>query len=331
MGLYWTQSRLTERTPDTKKGMLQLPIRHDRKHNVTYGTVETLSPGLRRITCNNPNPFTFTGTGTYLVGTGQVAIIDPGPNDPEHLNAICQNLKQSERVSHIFVTHRHEDHCGGARALAQRLHTPIVGWPLHDEVSTSPETGHGSATEEATDRTLRLDHEIHDGEIISGSDWKLKAIHTPGHVREHVCYELLDSGMAFSGDHVMAWATSVIVPPNGSISDYLKSLRRLQQITSINTLLPTHGPAVQEADNYIEALIQHREARHQQVLELVEGGISRIADIVPVIYANYDRNLWFAAAATVHAHLIAAVDAGEVAVVDDDSPQLGSLYESIEN
>lgn len=302
------------------------PIRHQLDHQVTYGAVETITAGLRRITCNNPNPFTFTGTGTFIVGKGQVAIVDPGPNDPEHLNAICHGLYPEERVSHIFVTHRHEDHCGGARALAQMLDAPVFGWPEADSLTVQPDTATGSTTEEATDRTLRLDHEIHDGEVFSGSDWRLKAIHTPGHVREHVCFELLNTGMAFSGDHVMGWATSVIVPPNGSMNDYLNSLRRLQEIATITTLLPTHGPAVHETSEYIEQLIQHRQARHQEVLELVASGVSKIADIVPVIYANYDRSLWFAAAATVHAHLIAAIEAGEVSAIDADYPQLGSVF-----
>lgn len=291
-----------------------MTIEHNRRIQFEYGVVDGLSPLVRRVICNNPGPFTFTGTGTYLIGTGNVAVIDPGPAQPEHVEAILSALSTGEAISHIVITHTHADHSTAAQELAKRTGAKVYASPLAASVVGTPETSTSSLTEAGTDHLFIPDEIVNDEESIYGDDWTLTAIATPGHTREHLCYELPEERVMFTGDHIMAWATSVVVAPGGSMLDYIASLDRVANRKSIDRLWPTHGPAVDQPRAYVHSLITHRRNREDQIRELLHQGIGTISDMVPILYAEYDRNVWFAAAATVHAHLIAMIDTGEVEV-----------------
>ena len=280
------------------------------------------SPLMRRVVCDNPGPFTFTGTVTYLVGTGNVAVIDPGPEHAEHLQAILDALEPGEAISHIVITHTHADHSTSAHELAGRTGAKVFASPFAAAADGSPETSTSSLTEAGTDRLFVPDLVVDDGDQIHGDNWTLNVVATPGHTREHLCFELPEERLMFTGDHVMAWATSVVVAPGGSMRDYVTSLQRIADRADIDRLWPTHGPAVENPRSYVQSLIEHRIAREDQIRELLHNGVGRISEIVPILYAEYDRNVWFAAAATVHAHLIGLVQNGEAEAAGQDSVAL---------
>ncbi|MGB2756037.1 MAG: MBL fold metallo-hydrolase [Acidimicrobiia bacterium] len=306
-----------------------MTLEHKRRLAFEYGVVDQLSPLVRRVICENPSPFTFTGTGTYIVGTGNVAVVDPGPDAPDHLNAIMMALDPGEAISHILVTHTHADHSPGARWLSKHTGAPVYASAAAVATEAAPESSTSSMTEEGTDRLFQPDQLLADGDTLAGDDWVVSALETPGHCREHLCFELATEHVMFTGDHIMAWATSVVVAPGGSMTDYLASLERVAQRTDIERLWPTHGPSVDDPQSYVNALITHRRDRADQIRALLENGVGNISEIVPILYAEYDRNVWFAAAATVHAHLIALVESGEVDIVNDAPVSMGAEFRLI--
>ncbi len=292
-----------------------MPVPHIRDFSFEYGVSEQLLPGLRRVVCRNPNPFTFTGTGTYLVGTGAVAVIDPGPEDSEHAAALQRALQPGEHITHIVITHAHLDHCGGARALARQLDIPIYGACIEHDHEVAPETATSASTEEGFDRFYQPDVNLSDGSTLVGDDWELAAIATPGHAAEHLCFAVNGTQHILTGDHIMGWATSVVVPPHGSMAAYLESLKMIRDLPHVQKLWPTHGPPIDTPVEYVQSLIDHRIHRSEQILELIAQGTDTISEIVPVVYAAYDRALWFAAAASVFAHVLALEAEGHVQVV----------------
>ena len=218
-----------------------------------YGVVDQLSPRIRRVIANNPSAFTFTGTGTYIIGTGNVAVIDPGPLLDDHVDSILNALEPQERVSHILVTHTHLDHSPACTPLQARTKAPIYGCP-----PPKPETFDGPRLEEDADDAFKPDHIVADGDIISGQDWTLEAVATPGHMANHVCYALREEKTLFTGDHVMGWSTSIIAPPDGNMQDYMDSLARL--LTRDDEVYwPTHGPCIPNPKEFVEGYIQHRQ------------------------------------------------------------------------
>lgn len=281
----------------------------------TYGVVDHVSPLIRRVVANNPGPFTFTGTGTYIVGSGEVAVIDPGPADEAHLAALLDAL-QGERVSQILVTHSHADHSPLAAPLSRTTGAPVRGL-----AAVVTEEGHG--LEAGDDLAFRPDAPVGDGERFTGLGWTLEAIHTPGHASNHVCYALLEEEALFSGDHVMGWSTTVVSPPDGSMGDYLASLDKVAA-RGFATLWPTHGPPVTDPGPFLQAYRDHRLAREAQVLAQLAAGPSRIAEMVPELYASVDRRLWPAAAHSIWAHLLRLVANGRV--VSDGAPSLATAY-----
>ena len=261
-----------------------------------YGKVDQVSPRIRRVVANNPGPFTFTGTGTYIVGQGEVAVIDPGPDMADHLDAILAATR-GETISAILTTHTHLDHSPLAHPLAERTGAPIYGRAAPGAAA------HASRVEEGDDGLFRPDIDVAEGQLIEGPDWTLEAIATPGHISNHVCYALRQEKALFSGDHVMGWSTTVISPPDGDMTDYYASLDKVAA-RGFDILWPTHGPPITEVPPFLAAYKAHRLDRERQILEQIAAGRGRIAEMIPVIYAAVDPRLHPAAAGSVLAHLI---------------------------
>ena len=282
-----------------------------------YGEADQVSPRIRRMIAENPGPFTFTGTGTYIIGRGEVAVIDPGPDDPRHLAAL-QRALGGETVTAILITHTHLDHSPLAAALAQATGAQVHGLPAPhiQEAAVRVDEGH--------DRSFRPDRLVADGDRVRGPGWTLEAVATPGHASNHVCYALLEEDALFSGDHVMGWSTTVVSPPDGDMADYLDSLDKLSR-RGFATLWPTHGPPVREVQPFLTAYREHRLQREAQILSQLACGPARIPGMVSEIYADLDPRLHPAAAHSVLAHLIKLVREGRV--TSDAPPGPGALYQ----
>ncbi len=272
-----------------------------------YGEVEQVSPLIRRIIAKNPSPFTFYGTGTYIVGQGEVAVIDPGPLLYEHVQALIAALA-GETVTHILVTHTHSDHSPAAGPLAATTKAPTYAFGPHGSGRPDADV----RVEEDGDRDFHPDRRLRDGDLVAGPGWTLEALHTPGHTSNHLCFALHEEAALFSGDHVMGWSTSVISPPDGDMRAYLRALHRLLKRDE-QVFWPTHGPPIREPRRFVEALIAHRRKRDAEILACLGEGMTRIADIVARIYVDVPQYLHPAAGRSVFAHLIHLVEIGEVA------------------
>ena len=260
------------------------------------GRIERVAPLVRRVLAPNPSPFTYTGTQSFIVGEGEVAVIDPGPDDAAHVAALVEALAE-ERVAWILCTHTHRDHSPASRALQAATGAPIVGCAalaVDDE---------GIASDEAFDPDYRPDRVLAEGESVSGPGWRLDAVATPGHTSNHLCFALPETGALFSGDHVMGWSTSIVAPPDGNMTDYLASLAKLAARHD-SVYFPTHGPAVEDPQAQVLRLIAHRRERENQILAQLEAGAARISGIVSNMYREVDPRLHPAAALSVLAHLI---------------------------
>jgi glyoxylase-like metal-dependent hydrolase (beta-lactamase superfamily II) len=282
-----------------------------------YGRADAVSPLIRRIVANNPGPFTYLGTGTYVVGHGEVAVIDPGPDLPEHLEAILAAI-EGERLAAILVTHNHADHSPLADPLAKATGAPTYGCPLtsrpvEDEVKMEADHDVGFVAQNSTCA----------GGRIAGPGWTFEAIPTPGHTSNHVCYALKEENALFSGDHVMGWSTTVVTPPDGDMGQYLASLRLIRS-RGFATIWPTHGPPITEVDPFLAEYEAHRLERERQVLDQLARGPARVTDMVPIVYATVDKRLYPAAARSMLAHLILLVRQGRV--VSDGPPEIGSVF-----
>ena len=287
-----------------------------------YGDCDQVSPLIRRVVADNPGPFTFKGTGTYIVGHGEVAVIDPGPDLPEHLAAILKAV-EGERVTHILITHHHSDHSPLAGPLKAATGAVIYGCAVagHEEEDTGEvkmEAGH--------DLDFRPDVSLCAGGEVSGPGWTMQAIPTPGHTSNHLCYALKEENACFTGDHIMGWSTTVITPPDGDMTDYLASLE-LIRARNFTTLWPTHGPPIREVTPFIDAYIEHRQERVDQILNALKAGPARIKDLVPRLYTDVDPRLWPAAARSMQAAMIHLVRKGILAT--DGTPGPESEYRLI--
>ena len=255
-----------------------------------------LSDRVRRIVAPNPSPFTFTGTCVYIVGEGEVAVIDPGPADPAHLDALLAAIP-GERVAHIVVTHSHRDHAAGAALLRERTGASIVGARAHAVADGEPTRADAShALDYAPDDALD------DGARFAGRGFTLEAVATPGHAANHLGFALTEENALFSGDHVMAWSTSVIAPPDGSMRAYLASLEKVAR-RSETIYWPGHGGPVRDPQRYVRALISHRRQREAAILARLEAGEASVAEIVARIYPGLAPALTGAASLSTLAHL----------------------------
>jgi len=294
---------------------VEIPFRRD--FSFEYGRLEPVAPGIRRIVARNPSAFTFKGTGSYVIGQGEVAVIDPGPDLAEHVEALLAGLA-GERVTHILVTHTHRDHSPAAQALKEATGAPTCGFGPH----AGGKRGE-AAVEEGGDWDFVPDVVVHDGDAIAGHGWRFEAVHTPGHTSNHMCFALPEHGILFSGDHVMGWSTSVIAPPDGDMAAYMASLDKLLGRGDA-VYWPTHGPAITEPHAHVRAFVAHRREREAGILDCLAAGIGQIDGIVERLYVGLQPGLRRAAGRSVLAHLIDLFGRGLVAC--DDPPGIDSQY-----
>jgi len=296
-------------------------IPFDKSFDLRPDTVEEVVPGVRRVLANNPSPFTFKGTVSYIVGRGEVALVDPGPLDEAHIAALLDAVR-GETVSHIFVTHTHRDHspavprikaATGALVLAEGPHR--AARPLH--------VGEAPRLDTSNDLEFRPDHALADGEVVSGRGWTIEAVATPGHTANHMAFALREANLLFSGDHVMAWSTPVVAPPDGAMSDYMASLQKLARRAE-SVYLPGHGGAVREAPRFVQHYIRHRQGREAAILRRLGDGEADIPALVRAIYVGLDPRLTRAAGLSVLAHLEDLVTRRRVAT--DGEPSIDGRF-----
>jgi glyoxylase-like metal-dependent hydrolase (beta-lactamase superfamily II) len=262
-----------------------------------YGRPDRVSPLIRRVIAENPGPFTFTGTGAHIVGHGEVAVIDPGPDDPRQIEAILKTTR-GERITHIFVTHNHLDHSPAARPLAERTGAVIYAGTTYCRPS-----GGGDRLEAGDDLAFRPDMALSDGQVFRGPGWSVEAVATPGHTSNHYAFALLEENALFPGDCVMGWSTSVISPPDGDMGLYMRSLERIRA-RRYDALFPAHGPPIRRVDSFLAAYIVHRRQREKQILVTLETeGPATVRQLVAKLYADTDKRLHPAACHSVLAHL----------------------------
>ncbi|MGD9536448.1 MAG: MBL fold metallo-hydrolase [Alphaproteobacteria bacterium] len=292
------------------------PLVFDRTLDFAYGAVAELTPLVRRVVARNGGPFTFHGTGTYIVGRGTVAIIDPGPELDEHIEALLRAV-EGETVSHLLITHTHRDHSPAARHLKERLGAPTYGFGPHGGEHAA------EAVEEGADHEFVPDIRITHGDVIEGRGWTFEAVHTPGHTSNHLCFALREEAALFCGDHVMGWSTTVVSPPDGDMRAYRASLGALLE-RGETIYWPTHGAPIREPQAHVAALLEHRAEREAQILSCLRDGIATIPEIVRALYKDVDPRLHGAAGRSVLAHLIELVERG--AVVSEGALTVAGRY-----
>jgi glyoxylase-like metal-dependent hydrolase (beta-lactamase superfamily II) len=296
-------------------------IRYNKVFDLVPGQATEIAPGVRALVANNPGPFTFKGTVSYIVGRGNVALVDPGPDDDTHITALLDAVR-GESVNGIFVTHTHRDHspavpkikaATGATVYAEGPHRPAR--PLH--------IGEAERLDASADLDFRPDVALADGAVVTGHGWTVEAIATPGHTANHMAYAFKEADLIFSGDHVMAWSTSIVAPPDGAMSDYIASLGKLAR-RSEPIYLPGHGGPVREAPRFVQSYIRHRQGREESILRRLGKGAADIPTLVRAIYIGLDPRLSGAAALSVLAHLEDLVARGLVAT--EGTPSIGGTY-----
>ena len=292
----------------------------DREFLPAYGEAVPVEPGIQRLTVNNPSPFTFHGTNSYIVGDRSVCVIDPGPEKEDHFQALMAALAGRE-VTHIAVSHTHRDHSPlaarlkaetGAITVAEGPHRPAR--PLHN--------GEINPFAESSDTDFVPDIALGHGDRVEGDGWALTALLTPGHTANHVAFAM-DNGIVFSADHVMAWATSIVAPPDGAMADYMASLDMLLERDD-RIYLPGHGGPVKDPAAFCRGLRTHRRMRERAVVERIRAGDRTIPDMVKVIYRSTDPRMHGAAALSVLAHIEDLIEKGEI--VTDGPPLLHGEY-----
>ncbi|MBB5761032.1 MBL fold metallo-hydrolase [Methylorubrum rhodesianum] len=282
---------------------------------------ETMSPLVRRRICPNGGPFTASGTCTYVVGRRHVAVIDPGPADAGHIEGLLASLA-GEQVDAIVVTHTHRDHSPGARLLQARTGAPIVGCGPHRAARELAEN-ELPALDASADRAHRPDRELRDGESLTGDGWTLTAVATPGHTMNHLAFALPEENVLFSGDHVMAWSTSIVAPPDGSMRAYMESLERLRERDE-TLYWPGHGGPVRDPRRFVRGLAAHRRQREAAIRARLDAGDRDIAAIVRTVYQGLAPHLRGAAALSVFAHLEDLVERG--LAITDGPPLLDGTF-----
>ena len=311
-----------------------------------YGEMVDVSPLLRRLVCENPSKFTFHGTGTYVIGRGDVAVVDPGPRDDAHVESLLQAL-DGERVRHILITHTHGDHSPAATALADATGAPVLGFGAHPEAAVgegedrdddedddedepdddrepsgeeTPEFQAKHAPDVDFDPETRLAH----GDVVEGPGYTVEALHTPGHISNHLCFALAEEHAVLTGDHVMGWSTTIIPPPDGDIGAYLRSLQLLLDRPDDQVLYPTHGAPVHDPRPFVQALLDHRLMREQAILGQLAEGPRSAREIVAVLYADVRKELHKPAARSVLSHLRKLHDDAMVETAVDGASTLSS-------
>jgi glyoxylase-like metal-dependent hydrolase (beta-lactamase superfamily II) len=282
----------------------------------TYGAPQRVTPLIRRVVAKNPSAFTFMGTGTYVIGNGKVAIVDPGPDMADHVDAVL-NAVRGETVTHILVTHTHADHSPASRAMAKATGAPVYAFGGH------PKPPPGVTTEQGGDHDFKPDVTLRDGEVVSGAGWTAEAVHTPGHISNHLCFAVREDNALLTGDHVMGWSTAVISPPDGNMRDYFTALRKVMARDE-GVFIPTHGAEIKNPKPFVQAYIDHRLEREQQILGCLRDGLETIPDMVAKVYAAVPKHLHPAAGRSMLAHLVQFVAEGRV--LADGPPTISARY-----
>ncbi len=296
-------------------------IPYDKTLDLAPDTVDEVMPGLRRVMANNPGPFTFKGTLSYIVGRGKVAIVDPGPDDPVHVAALLDAVR-NETVTHIFVTHTHRDHSPAVPAVKHATGATVYAEGPH-RAARPLHIGELNPLDSSGDRDFMPDVRLKDGEIVAGDGWTIEAVTTPGHTANHMAYALKEANALFAGDHVMGWATSIVAPPDGAMSDYMASLQKLAR-RGETVYFPGHGPAIKDAPRFVNYYILHRKAREDAILHRLGKGETDIPTIVRAIYIGIDPRLTGAAGMSTLAHLEDLVVRGLVET--DGVPSIDGTY-----
>lgn len=265
----------------------------------TYGEPSPMGPGIVRLVAENPSAFTFKGTNTYLVGMTSLAVVDPGPDDQKHIDDILK-CAAGRPITHIVITHAHRDHVDGCTRLAAATGAITCGYGRTGNPPDFPAAGPSGKSFVNYDFTPAM--HVKGGDVIAGDDWALECLYTPGHAPDHLCYALKGRRVVFSGDHVMAWNTTVIAPPEGNMADYMTSLELLLD-RSDQTFLPGHGGRIEEPQRQVKAYLLHRRWREQAVLAAIRDGSNTVNTIVPEVYPNISGALTIAAALSVQAHV----------------------------
>jgi glyoxylase-like metal-dependent hydrolase (beta-lactamase superfamily II) len=296
-------------------------IPFNRTLDLTPGVVEEVVPGVRRILVDNPSPFTFKGTLSYIIGRGKVAILDPGPIDERHAAALLDAVR-GETVTHIVVTHTHRDHSPGAAAVKAATGAPTYGEGPH-RPARPLFIGETKRLDAGGDTDFVPDRRIAHGDVIAGDGWALEAIATPGHTANHMAFALKGTDVLFSGDHVMGWSTSIVAPPDGAMSDYMASLDRLAARPE-TVYLAGHGDVIRDAPGFVARYIAHRRGREASILRRLGKGETDIPSLVRAIYIGLDPRLAGAASLSTLAHLEDLV--ARALVATDGVPSISGRY-----
>jgi len=295
---------------------MAVSIPYVREIDYQHGRMDRVSKLIRRVIASNTGGFTYTGTGTYIIGTGRVAVVDPGPLDMAHVQAILDGIK-GETISHILITHTHLDHSPATVPLKKLAgNPPSYGFGPHGSGKGILE---GQSVEAGGDKLFKPDVTVRHGDVIEGDGWSVECVHTPGHTSNHICYALREEKALFTGDHVMGWSTSVISPPDGDMKDYMASLELLLPRND-EVYWPTHGAPIRDPKPFVRAFIEHRHDREAQITACLRDGIGRIPDMVPRMYATIDKQLWPAAGRSVLAHLLHMVETGRAKCAGQPGP-----------
>lgn len=297
------------------------PPRFDLAFDGEPGRLVPVSPLVRRIVANNPSPFTFRGTNCYVVGQGEVAVIDPGPQDARHVEALIAQLGD-ERITQIVVTHTHRDHSPAARSLKAATGAPIVGCGRHVGARALAQ-GETARLDAANDLDHVPDRQTLDGDVIEGAGWRLVAVATPGHTMNHLAFHLPQENALFSGDHVMAWSTTIVAPPDGAMAPYMASLEKLRGRADA-VYWPGHGGPVRDPQRFVRALIGHRRQRESSILARLADSARTIPELVDLNYPGLSERLKGAAALSTLAHLEDLADRGLVA--SDGADGIGAVW-----
>ncbi|CAN7427098.1 MBL fold metallo-hydrolase [Mesorhizobium amorphae] len=298
-----------------------MALKFDTSFDPAYGQAVTVAPDVQRITARNPSPFTFHGTNSYLVGRDTLAVIDPGPDDAAHLETLLEAIGQRP-VSHIFVSHTHRDHSPLAARLKERTGAIVLAEGPH-RPARPLRIGEINPLDASADLAFAPDMALKDDTLVDGDGWAIRTVLTPGHAANHAAFALEGSGVLFSADHVMAWATSIVAPPDGAMADYMASLDRLIE-RGDRLLLPGHGRPVTAPRGFMRGLKTHRKMRERAILERIRGGDRTIKAMVAAIYRDTDPRLHGAAGLSVLAHLEDLVARG--LVVTDGDPAIDGVF-----
>jgi len=297
-------------------------IPFDRNFDVPPGRMDRVAPHVRRILAPNKGPFTFTGTCTYVIGQGEVAVIDPGPDDPAHIEALLKNLA-GETIRHVLVTHTHRDHSPAVKTIVATTGAKTFGEGPH-RAARPMQLDEKTRLDASADLDFMPDVRLKDGDVVKGKGYALEAVATPGHTMNHLAFALGGTKILFSGDHVMAWSTSIVAPPDGAMGDYMASLHKLKKRPE-TLFYPGHGPAVQNAHAFVDRYIAHRDARETAIRRTLEKGESDIPNLVRAIYIGLDPRLVGAAGLMTLAQLEDLFERGVIAT-NGGEPSLSSRF-----